>query len=262
MSIKICEKEVKENIIPILLNARDIVLYEHEHLKVQEKGKSNYVTDLDIKIQSFIEEKINELYPNIVFVSEEKQITDTVDDYWVLDPIDGTTNLIHGYESSCISLAYVTGGTPVFGCVCNIFEDELFYAVKGEGAFKKNKNGTYRITTSINDIDNSIIGFGFPYDKTKIDLLFSILKKIFPHCDDFKRKGPASLDICYVACGKLDAYIELDLEVWDFSAGMLILQEAGGYLSDFDENIPSGKSNIIACNPILYGSLHEIINDV
>lgn len=226
--------------------------------KIDIKSKSNYVTDLDYKIQDCIINHIKNLDPYAVFCSEEIQDKHTLLEYWVLDPIDGTTNLIHKYDSVCISLAHVVNDVIVFGCVYNVFTKELFFAEKGHGSYLLKDHKKTEIHVSNNSIDTSIIGFGCPYNKKRIPYLFSILEKLITKCDDLKRRGPASLDICYVACGRLDAYLELDLELWDFAAGKLILEESGGIISKFNGEDVLEKSDIIFSNGSNYNDIIDI----
>ena len=232
--------------------------------EVQEKGFANYVTDLNKTIENYIITEIKQIYPTVNFISEEKEVESFYDSYWVLDPIDGTTNLLHKYKSVCISLAYVAMGEVVFGIVYNPITKELFYAKKGEGAFLETKYKKQKISVNDNHfLENSIIGFGCPYNKKKIPYIMKIMERILIRCDDIKRLGPASLDICYVACGRLSAYVELDLEIWDFLAGSLILEEAGGNICDFTgKKVLNNKTNIIASNPHIINEILSIIKEV
>ena len=251
------------NIIPLIKKAgRKINNNFRFKRDVATKGASNYVTDLDKSIESMVTQSILEIYPNEVFISEEDIHYTESKSYWILDPIDGTTNLLHNYKSVAISLSHIFNGEIVFGVVYCPNTYELFYAEKGKGAYLMTKATTTKLfVSSQTTLKSSLIGFGCPYDKSKIDLLFSLLKPILMYSDDIKRLGPASLDICYVAAGRLDAYLELDLEVWDFSAGAIILNEAGGKITDFYNNeTPSRKTNILATNRNIHVELLKLIN--
>lgn len=248
----------KEDILPVIKKAGNKINNNFRFKrKISQKGISNYLTDLDKIIEKYVIDNVQKIYPNELFISEEENHTTKGTSFWVLDPIDGTTNLIHHYTSVCISLSHVIDNKVVFGVVYNPISHEMFYAIKGCGAYlQKNKIITPLKASNVNSLKNSIIGFGCPYDKSKIDYLFDILKKLINICDDLKRVGPASLDICYVACGRLDAYIELDLEKWDFSAGSLILSEAGGKITDFSDNSDLlNKTNIVASNSLIHDEL-------
>lgn len=250
----------KNDILPVMKKAGKIINRNFGYKReCQEKSYANYVTDLDKRIEAYIMQSIRELYPDARFVSEEDAPNVYTSTFWALDPLDGTTNLLHGYKSVCISLAHVVEGVTVFGAVYCPVTKELFYAEKDCGAFLEVAGRAQQICVNDNpSLAHSLIGFGCPYDKSKIDYLFEILKPILNVCDDLKRQGPASLDICYVACGRLSAYLELDLEVWDYLAGGLILTEAGGTLTDFSGNFPDHcKSNILATN----GKVHRELLD-
>lgn len=250
-------------ILPIIKNAGKKINENFRFKRsIDEKGSSNYVTDLDFLIENYIINNIKNVIPDAEFVSEEKVHFINSNSFWILDPIDGTTNLIHNYPSVCISLSHVINKSTVFGVVYNPISHELFFAEKGKKAFlEKNKHLREIHVSHCNQIAHSIIGFGFPYDKTKSEDLFCILKKLILECDDLKRSGPASLDLCYVACGRLDAYFELDLEQWDFSAGALILLEAGGKITDFaGQGYLFSKTNIIATNSLLHKEMMKKVN--
>lgn len=249
----------KSDILPIIYEASKIIeTNTNSHLIINTKSNSNYVTNLDLQVEAYITTHIKQLFEDATFLSEESYCQNNQQSFWVLDPIDGTTNLIHNYPSSCISLAHIVDGTTIFGVVHCTNTHETFYAIRGKGAYLIN-NQQEEILISvnmINELQHSLVGFGFPYDKSKIPYLFKLLQPIIATCDDLKRKGPASLDICYVACGRLSAYLELDLEHWDYAAGALILTESGGLLTDFMGNSKiAGKSHIIASNGLVHAEI-------
>lgn len=228
--------------------------------KIYSKGTSDYVTDLDKKIETYIVSQIQKIFPFESIVSEENSIRNQDGNYWVLDPIDGTTNLIHQFPSIAISLARIVNNEIEFAVVYNPAMKELFFALKNNGAYliKSRKKHPIQVSSK-KGIQGSLVGFGCPYNKKRTDFLFSIVTKILKTCDDVKRMGPASYDICNVASGRLDAYIELDLQPWDYMAASLILAEAGGKISNFSGNTPQGKSDIVVANAQL---LHKILSFV
>lgn len=248
-----------DNIIPIIKRAgRSFSSSLRFKRNVEFKGKSDYVTDLDKKIEKRIIREIVKIYPRAQFISEERDASVVGDAFWVLDPIDGTTNMLHGFNSVAISLAHVAAGSVDFGIVYNLSTHEVFYSEKGKGAFLERNGKITKLNVSkVNSISNSLVGFGCPYNKNKIGYLFLLLQNIIKDCDDLKRVGPASVDICNVAAGRLDAYLELDLEFWDYCAGSLILSEAGGKISDFNNRKVANKSNILATNGILHDEMLE-----
>lgn len=254
----------KKDIIPIIKKAGSILCNHFSQKRiVYEKGLSNYVTDLDYAIENVVVGKIKTLFPNDIVTTEEHILKTNTKDYWILDPIDGTTNLLHQYNSVAISLAHVINNESIFGVVYNPLRNELFYAEKNKGAFLETDKNLRKISvTKKKSLSTGLIGFGFPYDKSKVSELLSILNPIITKCDDLKRLGPASLDICYVAAGYLDAYLELDLESWDYAAGRIILSEAKGMITNFENTLPVSKSNILASNGLIHNELINIISSV
>lgn len=242
--------------IPVIKNLSQKIIHEFScDRNIEEKSEKNYVTDLDFKIQEDVIEAILQIDPTANFISEEMYNSRDYTSYWIIDPIDGTTNLIHKYDSICISVARVIDEITVFGCVACPNTGEIFYAIKDSGAFLLKSGITKRITVSNNVLQKSLVGFGFPYDRTKIPALLELIDRTIIVCDDMKRKGPASLDMCYVACGRLDAYFELDLQRWDYAAGQLIVNEAGGKTS-----VVSNEKLMI--DKIFVASNSESYNDV
>jgi myo-inositol-1(or 4)-monophosphatase len=204
---------------------------ERRKLQIDEKGFANYVTNIDIEVQNRLRERLGALAPEAVFLGEESPDVDwdAGRPCWIVDPIDGTTNLIHGYPHVAISVAYYDGDDR-FGIVYNPFDGELYTAASGKGAFL---NGEPIRVSEARKMEQTIIGFGLPYNRERARTMFRAAEKVFATCQDMKRKGAAALDLCYVAAGRLDGYFEVDLNVWDFAAGSIILEEAGGEVSDW-----------------------------
>jgi myo-inositol-1(or 4)-monophosphatase len=224
----------------------------------REKGTADFVTNIDLKVEKVLIDGLKEI-DNAPCLSEESNHVVDCDNYWVIDPIDGTTNFIHGYPSYCVSIARVIDNVTEYGFVYNLVSKELFVGMKGKGSSLLNtRTGSKRDirVSGCCELSGSIIGFGCPYDKSKVKKLFSISNKILNVCHDLKRNGPASLDICYVACGRLEGYYEFDLKEWDYKAAKLILEESGGKVTDWNgKDVVRGISNIVATN----GRLHEEI---
>ena len=200
---------------------------------IVEKGHCDYVTAVDEAVQSLVREQLGALYPKIQFMGEE-QDNSTVNMeelVWVLDPVDGTTNLIHDYRSSAISLALLENREPVLGIVYNPYVDEMFYAEKGKGAFL---NGQPIHVSSAETMSDSLISIGTsPYYKNKADEIFKTFTEIYKDCQDIRRCGSAAIDLAHVACGRIDAYLEQHLKIWDYAAGVLLVREAGGEVLDY-----------------------------
>ena len=225
--------------------------------KMKEKGAYNYVTAVDEVVQSFIQEKLGVLYPNIQFIGEEKDNSDIDMNglIWVLDPVDGTTNLIHDYHYSAISLALLDSGETVLGIVYDVSANEMYYAQKGKGSYLSGKK--IHVSES-KTMKESLISVGTsPYYKCEAEENFKIFMHIFKDCQDIRRGGCASLDMAHVACGRIDGYIENHLKLWDYAAGTLIVREAGGEVLDYDGKnlLMELDGNVVAGNPYISSTL-------
>ena len=244
-------KEEQKETVELVKAVKELIFREMESEKVTVKGAADYVTNVDFAVQEYFREKLAQAFPEIGFIAEEKENQDlsSENSYWILDPIDGTTNLIHNYGISAVSLGLYENGEMTFGVVYNPFHEELFTAAKGEGAFL---NGKPIHVSETEDFRDAVVSFGSsPYEKGRAKELFPIFYRIFMDCSDFRRTGSAALDHCYVACGRQQAYLEQNLKPWDYSAGSLILTEAGGVVTDWEgEKLPYLKnSDVLACEP-------------
>lgn len=245
-----------------MLSAHDI---EKGEGNIKEKsGDSDFVTVFDEGVQSRLISGILKIFPDASFFAEEKDnfAEDTkIGLCFVIDPIDGTTNFIHSLGVSSISVAVLNDGVLVFGLVYDPYRDELFYASKGEGAYCNGEP----ISVSDRVLANSVVAFGTtPYRKKEYsDKGFLIAKNIFCNCADIRRSGSAAIDLAYVACGRLDAFFECILSPWDYAAGALIVCEAGGTISDFDEKpiCFSEPSPILCSNKLIHKKLIALINN-
>lgn len=216
--------------------------------QIKEKGTFDYVTSVDEAVQMNIQKKLYELYPEIQFMGEEKDNSniDNEAPVWILDPVDGTTNLIHDYHNSAISLALMNKKEIVLGIVYNPFLDEMFYAEKGKGSFL---NGRRIFVSNARQMKESLISVGTsPYFKEEAEKNFRIFEEIFKECQDIRRGGSASIDLVNVACGRIDGYMENHLKIWDYAAGALIVWEAGGEVLNYEgEKFPMEmEGNIVA----------------
>ena len=229
------------------------------HVKV--KGLADYVTQVDMNIQKFLEEELGKLAPDIQFLGEESGLHEmSSDTFWILDPIDGTTNLIHDYQHSAISLGLYDKGEIVMGIIYDPFREEIFYAQKGKGAFL---NGKPIHVSSAENLGETIIAFGTaPYQKELAPENFQRAQRIYEKCQDIRRTGSAAIDLAYVACGRTGGYFEIRLLPWDFAAGKLILEEAGGKITDFCGGEPflsADRSDIIATNSRIHSALQSLL---
>ena len=216
-------------------------LLSHRELaaQVSQKGKTDFVTEVDRSVQELLKERLAALTPDVPLFSEEQDNSglDLTGPVWILDPVDGTTNLIHDFRHSAISLALADGDALQFGVVYNPFHGELFSAAAGAGAFCNDEPIRVRAVTALGDALCSV-GTN-PGQRQEADLAFRRMRALYNCCHDVRRVGAASLELCYVAAGRLDAYVEHGLHPWDYAAGMLILREAGGTVTTAEGGAPS-----------------------
>lgn len=229
-------------------------------LVITEKSENNYVTNIDQRAERILMEVLSKAYPKFGFIAEESgEYEADLEHVWIIDPIDGTRNFMHGVPHFCISLAQRTKHRIEHAVVYDPMRDELFYASRGEGAFLNHKR--LRVTQQ-HKLQNALLATGFPlrHDPVACNKYLSLLKIFMPACGDLRRTGSAALDLAYVAAGRFDGFFERDLSVWDIAGGCLLVKEAGGMVSDFsgDEHyLASG--NIIATNPKLFKTLLQTI---
>ena len=250
----------KQDVLNLILETKSIILNDEAAGDVTVKGAADYVTRVDFEVQKFMQERLYELDSSIGFIAEEKENRglDVKGRYWILDPIDGTTNLICHYNMSAVSLGLYDGGAIVFGAVYNPFSGELFEAELGKGAFMNGKP----IHVSDRPMKDAVIAYGSsPYEKERAGELFTLFRRIFEHCADFRRSGSAALDLCHVASGRTSAYLEENLKPWDYSAGSLILTEAGGMITDWkDQPLPYLRnSDVLAASPAVMEELRSLL---
>lgn len=253
----IMEKIQVESIKEIILEASCLFADRQaaEHRKT--KGLADYVTEVDFAVQKFIRENLERLYPEIQFLGEEKDNGEIDMDgvVWVLDPVDGTTNLIHDYRASVISLALLEHREPVLGIIYHPYLKEMYCAQKGLGSFC---NGERIHVSSADTMQESLIAVGTsPYDKYMAERLFPIFQSVFLKCQDIRRSGSSAIDLANVAAGRVEGFFENNLKIWDYAAGMLLVQEAGGKVSDFGGADLQAKaaSGVAAGNEAIWGCL-------
>lgn len=253
----------------LLRRAGAVIKEAGDRLSAQDvtskEGSANYVTIYDVQVQRILEAGIRDIFPDCTFLAEEEgEDQNKVGEGWtfVIDPIDGTANFIRDYHRSAISVGALYGGELVWGAVYQPYLDELFHAAKGKGAFL---NGN-RIEASKRPLKEAIVGMGTsPYYRAELgeDTMY-IAKALLMQCDDLRRSGSAALDLCDVACGRVDAFFELILSPWDFMAGYLIIQEAGGWISTVSGAVlpaDGRKSSVAAGGPVLREDFLRILKD-
>lgn len=245
-------------IINLVKTAANFVFDEKLKSDVNMKGAADYVTAVDIKISEYIKEGLAVLTPNIGFMSEEEE-NEILDKRWILDPIDGTTNLVYNYNFSSVSLAYCDREVIEFGIIYNPFNQDIFVAKRGEGVYfngKKLPKSPDRLPS------DSLIEFGAGSTKKQyIDESFNLGKEVFRGCLDIRRMCSSALAIAYVAAGKINGYFERSIKPWDYAAATLILEECGAKCTDWNgERIQYKRATSFVCGtPFVYDYLMNII---
>ncbi len=248
-----------EYVKQVVIKAGKIFFDRAAAARTKEKGLADYVTEVDLSVQNYVYEELVKKYPSYQFMGEEStnENLDETGTYWVLDPVDGTTNLIHDYQNSAVSLALISNQIVIMGIVYNPFHDEMFWALKDQGCFLNDK----RVYVSeAKHLEDSMISIGTsPYYKELADENFALYKDIFMDVQDIRRCGSAALDLAYVACGRIEAYLERKLKLWDYAAGALLVEEAGGAVLSFSgEKIDFIlENNIVAGNPAISKKIVE-----
>lgn len=265
-------------IIKLVYGARKIAFDQKLRSDVSLKGKADYVTQADLKISEYIKNGLRKISPGTAFVTEEEAEHSRAEERFILDPIDGTANIVRGYNMSSVSLAHYSGGDVQFGVVYNLFAEEMFFAIKGRGAYRFDTRGGIRALTAngienyrknrlhVSDLppENAICEFGAgSTDKAYADLTFEKARKIFGDCADLRRICSTALSICFIAAGRIDGYFERRIKPWDYAAASLILTEAGGRLSQWDGTpLPFCEaSTIIAGNEPFYNYLLKTLGN-
>ena len=201
-------------------------------LEVKAKNKNDFVTQVDKAAEQAIIGVIHAAYPDHSILAEESGDTPgaRAEHRWVIDPLDGTTNYIHGFPQYCVSIALEHRGVPTHGVVYDPGKNELFTASRGRGAFLDDRR--MRVSKCIR-LQDALVGTGFPYKEvSRLDLYMRQLRTMMTSSAGVRRAGAAALDLAYVAAGRLDAFWEMGLSRWDMSAGALLIQEAGGMVAD------------------------------
>ncbi|WP_284722267.1 inositol-1-monophosphatase [Methylophaga thalassica] len=216
-----------------------------QHLEVTTKGRNDYVSDVDRLAEQEVINVIKKAYPDHAIMAEESGRSGDNETVWIIDPLDGTTNFLHGFPHYCVSIAVRVKGRVEHAVVYDPQRDELFTASRGEGA--KLNDRRLRVTKR-RELNGALIATGFPFKYPSFhDAYFNSFKALFPQVADIRRTGSAALDLAYVAAGRVDGYWEMGLENWDMAAGLLLVEEAGGNVTDFDgtDNL-FNKGNVIA----------------
>jgi myo-inositol-1(or 4)-monophosphatase len=222
---------------------------------IEDKRPFDYVTEIDRACEQLIIDSIHQHFPGHEILAEESGQTQHSHSYrWIIDPLDGTTNFIHGIPHSSISIALQQEDEIILGVVYDPYRNELFFAERGGGAYCNNQ----RIYVSKQEkINNCLIATGFPFkSRYLLDRYWQVLSEIFMNVSGIRRTGSAALDLAYVACGRFDGFWELKLSPWDIAAGSIIIQEAGGTITDCEgSDKHTWVGDVIATN----GRIHDFI---
>jgi myo-inositol-1(or 4)-monophosphatase len=221
---------------------------KRDKLTIEKKGHNDFVSSADLAAERAIIDVIHKHYPDHAILAEESGSQGESDHLWIIDPLDGTTNYLHGFPIFAVSIGVQVNGRLEHGVVYDPMREELFTASRGEGAQLDGR----KIRVSGNkEVEHALVGTGFPYRQADAELApyLSMLGKIVKNTSGVRRPGAAALDLCYVACGRYDAFWETGLQPWDLAAGTLIIREAGGMISGLD-----GSENHLETGHVLAGT--------
>ena len=228
---------------------------EIENLQIQSKSVGDFVTSADLKVEQSILETLKYYYPKANFITEESGSIEGEGETIVIDPIDGTSNFIHGIPHVAIVIGKIVDDEITDGIIFNPILNEFYWASNGKGAWCNNK----RIRVSKRqDLSSCLIGTGTPFGERIYINYYKELENISKLTAGIRRLGAASIDLAYVASGKIDGFWQKDLNLWDVSSGVLLIKEAGGRLSEIDgKNWTTTSKNILASNSLIHDKLIE-----
>ncbi|GIZ53526.1 inositol monophosphatase family protein [Noviherbaspirillum aridicola] len=237
--------------------------FDLERVRVTQKGQNDFVTEVDQAAEQAIIEVLKTAYPDHAILAEESgpsaDLHDENENVWIIDPIDGTTNFIHGFPQYCVSIALQQRGQITQAVVYDPTRNDLFTASKGAGAYLNEK----RIRVGRRDkMAEALIGTGFPFRDTEgLDEYMKMFKIMTEKCAGLRRPGAAALDLAYVAAGRLDGFFEKGLKPWDAAAGSLLITEAGGIVGDFrGDSDYLYKGNVLAGSPKIFAQMVNLLS--
>ena len=229
-----------------------------DHLTVTKKSNADYVSEVDKAAERTIIQTILDVYPTHAILAEESGAQGESEYLWIIDPLDGTTNFLHGYQQYSVSIALQHNGILTQAVIYDPTKNDLFTATRGRGAFLNDR----RIRVSKRaELADSLIGTGFPYSKfDHLDAYMNILRDMMKKTAGLRRPGSAALDLAYTAAGRYDGFFETGLKPWDIAAGCLLITEAGGMVSDLQGNDSFLKSgHLCAGNPKIFEQMLQVI---
>jgi myo-inositol-1(or 4)-monophosphatase len=236
--------------------------FDLDRVKVTEKGHNDFVTEVDQAAEQAIIEILLNAYPDHAILAEESgasaNLHDDAENVWIIDPLDGTTNFIHGFPQYCVSIALQQRGQITQAVVYDPTRNDLFTATKGAGAYLNEK----RIRVSKRDkVADALVGTGFPFRDMKVlDEYLKMFKVMAQNCAGLRRPGSAALDLAYVAAGRLDGFFEKGLKPWDIAAGSLLITESGGIVGTFaGDSDYMYKGDVIAGCPKVFAQMISLL---
>jgi myo-inositol-1(or 4)-monophosphatase len=248
--------------IQVARDAGNLLVQRLGAAQISNKGDIDLVTEADIAAEELIIERIRSHYPLHGILAEESGEALTVgprrsDWKWIIDPLDGTTNYVHGYPCFCVSIALEHAGILEVGVVYDPMRDEMFAAERGQGATLNERR--IRVST-VEDLNSAMLCTGFPYDvRTRPDFARAFATFTL-HAQAVRRDGSAAIDLAYVACGRFDGFWEDGLNTWDIAAGALLINEAGGRITNFEnEPLDIYTKKVVASNGLIHGSMLKLL---
>ncbi len=229
-----------------------------DSLTVHSKNRNDFVSEVDTQAEQEIIHILRKAFPDHGILAEESGHHDGDAYQWVIDPLDGTTNFLHGFPQFAVSIALRHKGRLEQGVVYDPLRQELFTATRGAGAMLNDRR--IRVT-SRKSLDGALLGTGFPFKSQQhLDAYLDMFRVLFPRSAGIRRAGSAALDLAYVASGRLDGFWEIGLSIWDMAAGILLIQEAGGLCADFTGGHDYlGNGNLVTANPKLFAEILKTI---
>jgi myo-inositol-1(or 4)-monophosphatase len=230
-----------------------------DRLTIRTKRKNDFVSEVDHAAEEAIISVLREAYPSHGILAEESGASDAEAEYvWVIDPLDGTTNFLHGFPQYCVSIGLLHKGAPTQAVVFDPNRNELFTATKGVGAYLNDRR--IRVTKT-DRLENALMGTGFPVREVgQLDDYLRMFKNMTVSCSGIRRPGAAALDLAWVAAGRMDGFWEIGLSPWDIAAGALLVREAGGLIGDLNGEegyLDSGK--VVASNAKIFASILQVL---
>ena len=229
-----------------------------DSLTVHSKSRNDFVSEVDTQAEQEIIHILRKAFPDHGILAEESGHHDGDEYQWIIDPLDGTTNFLHGFPQFAVSIGLRHKGRLEQGVVYDPLRQELFTATRGEGAMLNDRR--IRVTTR-KELDGALLGTGFPFKSQQhLDTYLDMFRALFPRTAGIRRAGSAALDLAYVASGRLDGFWEIGLSIWDMAAGVLLIREAGGLCGDFTGGHDFlSNGNLVSANPKLFAEILKTI---